>query len=89
MDRFRSEDRALREHVEQRARGTTQHARWFAFGFVVCSAPRCSRSGWSRWSARRGATGSRAKQRREYVEALHGADDEARPRTCCAGGPSG
>jgi len=76
MDRFRIENAALREHVEQRAQAALQRARWIAFGFVVLFGTSVMSLGMFALERQTRRDRTRAKQRREYAEALQGADDE-------------
>ena len=90
MDRFRDEDAALREHVEQRAQDDLQRARWLAFGFVVLFSAtvlvaRDARAG-AAGAARPGARPSSGASTSTRCRAP---TTSARPRSCCAGGPSG
>jgi diguanylate cyclase (GGDEF)-like protein len=71
MNRFRSENGALRVYVEKRSQRDLKRARWFAFGFVMLFGTTVLTLGLVALEGR-----ARAKQRREYVDALHGADDE-------------
>ena len=76
MDRFRTEVAALRKHVEQRARDDLDHARWLAFAFVVIFSTTVLSLGMLALERQAARERRRAKQRREYVEALQGAVDE-------------
>ena len=76
MDRFRKENAALREHVEQRAQDRLQRARWVAFGFVVIFGATLLSLGMFALERQARSDRNRSKQRREYIEALQGADDE-------------
>ena len=76
MDRFRDENAALREHVEQRAQDALQRARWIAFGFVMLFSTTVLSLGMFALERQAKNARARSKQRREYVEALQGAVDE-------------
>jgi diguanylate cyclase (GGDEF)-like protein len=76
MDTFRTQDAALRDHVEQRTRGELQRARWLAFGFVMLFSATVLSLGMLALERQARRDRARSKQRREYVEALQGADDE-------------
>jgi len=76
MDRFRVEGAALREHVEQRAQDDLDDARWLAFVFVVIFITTVLSLGMLALERQAARERARAKQRREYVEALQGAVDE-------------
>jgi hypothetical protein len=75
MDRFREQNAVLREHVERRAQDGLQRARWVAFGFVMLFGVTVFSIGMIALErqARRDLT--RRDQRREYVEALQGAQN--------------
>ena len=77
MDRFRTEDTALRKHVEQRAQDDLDDARWLAFAFVVIFSTTVLSLGMLTLERQAARERARARQRREYVEALQGAVDEA------------
>ncbi|MEA2135343.1 MAG: hypothetical protein QOC68_3252 [Solirubrobacteraceae bacterium] len=76
MDQFRKQDAALRVHVERRAQARLQHARWVAFGFVMLFSTTVLSLGLFALERQARRARARSKQRREYVEALQGADDE-------------
>ena len=76
MDRFRGQNAALRDHVEQRARGDLQRARWISLGFVVLFSTTVLSLGLFALEREARRARARSKQRRDYVEALQGADDE-------------
>jgi diguanylate cyclase (GGDEF)-like protein len=76
MDQFRKQNAALRSHVEQRARGALQHARWVAFGFVMLFSATVLSLGMLGVERQARRDRARGLQRREYVDALQGADDE-------------
>jgi diguanylate cyclase (GGDEF)-like protein len=76
MDRFRRENRALREHVERRSQDGLQRARWLAFGFVMLFSTSVLTLGMVALERQARRDRGRSRQRREYVEALQGADDE-------------
>jgi diguanylate cyclase (GGDEF)-like protein len=76
MDRFRRENRALRAHVERRSQDGLQRARWLAFGFVMLFSTIVLTLGMIALERQARRDRVRSRQRREYVEALHGADDE-------------
>ena len=76
MDRFRAQVTALRQHVEQRAQDRLQRARWGAFGFVVIFGATLLSLGMLALERQARRDRARSKQRREYIEALQGADDE-------------
>jgi diguanylate cyclase (GGDEF)-like protein len=76
MDRFRRQDAALRDHVEERAQHDLQRARWVAFGFVVVFSTTVLSLGLLALEREARRARARSGQRREYVDALQGADDE-------------
>jgi diguanylate cyclase (GGDEF)-like protein len=76
MDRFRKQADALRAHVERRAQDRLQSARWVAFTFVVLFGAAMFSIGMFALERQARRDRERSKQRREYVEALQGADDE-------------
>jgi CHASE3 domain sensor protein len=76
MDHFREQNAALRDHVEQRAQDNLQRARWVAFGFVVVFGATLLSLGMIALERQARRDRERGKQRREYIEALQGADDE-------------
>jgi diguanylate cyclase (GGDEF)-like protein len=76
MDRFRGENRALREHVEGRAQDRLQDARWLAFAFVMLFSSAVLLLGMGTLERQARRDRARSKERREYVEALQGAVDE-------------
>jgi diguanylate cyclase (GGDEF)-like protein len=76
MNRFRDENLALRVYVEKRSQHDLKGARWFAFGFVVLFGTTVLTLGLVALERQARRDRARAKQRREYVDALHGADDE-------------
>jgi diguanylate cyclase (GGDEF)-like protein len=76
MDRFRRENAALRAHVEDRSRHDLERARWLAFGFVMLFGIAVLTLGMVALERQARRDRDRSKQRREYVEALQGADDE-------------
>ena len=76
MDRFRRENAALRAHVESRAQDELQRARWLAFGFVMLFSATVLSLGMVALERQARRDRARSKQRREYVDALQGADDE-------------
>jgi GGDEF domain-containing protein len=76
MDHFREQNAALRDHVEQRAQHYLQRARWVAFGFVVVFGATLLSLGMIALERQARRDRERGKQRREYIEALQGADDE-------------
>jgi diguanylate cyclase (GGDEF)-like protein len=76
MDRFRKQDAALRDHVEQRAQAELQRARWVSFGFVVLFGATVLSLGLVALERQARRDRARSTQGREYVEALQGADDE-------------
>ena len=71
-----TQDAALRGHVEQRAQDDLQRARWIAFGFVMLFSTTVLSLGMVALERQAGRERARGRQRREYVEALQGADDE-------------
>ena len=76
MDDFRTQDSALREHVERRAQGELQHARWVAFGFVIVFSATVLSLGLLALERQARRDRARSTERREYVEALQGADHD-------------
>jgi CHASE3 domain sensor protein len=76
MDTFRKQDAALSDHVERRAQAELQHARWVAFGFVMLFSAMVLSLGMFALEGQARRARARSRQRREYVEALQGADDE-------------
>jgi diguanylate cyclase (GGDEF)-like protein len=76
MNRFRKQDAALRRHVERRAQDGLERARWVAFGFVVVFSATVLSLGLFALERRARRDRERSEERREYVEALQGADDE-------------
>ncbi len=80
MDRFRTKNAALRDHVEQRAQRELQHARWLALGFVMLFSTTVLSLGMVALERQAARERARAKQQREYVEALQGAVDELEAR---------
>ncbi len=80
MDRFRRENDALRSHVEERARDEVEHARLLAFAFVMLFSAAVFVLGLAALERQARRDRARGMQRREYVEALQGADDEREAR---------
>ena len=76
MDQFRKQVAALREHVEQRTQAELQRARWVAFGFVMLFSTTVFSLGMFALERQAGRERARGRQRREYIEALQGADHE-------------
>jgi diguanylate cyclase (GGDEF)-like protein len=76
MDRFREQVAALREHVELRAQDRLQDARWIAFGFVMLFSTTVFSLGMFALERQAGRERVQSRLRREYIEALQGADDE-------------
>jgi diguanylate cyclase (GGDEF)-like protein len=76
MDTFRKQDVVLRKHVEHRAQGELQHARWVAFGFVIVFSATVLSLGLLALERQARRNRARSTERREYVEALQGADDD-------------
>ena len=76
MDRLRTQDAALRRHLERRTETELQHARWIVFGFVLLFGGGILALGMIIVERQARRDRERAAQRREYVEALQGADDE-------------
>ena len=67
---------SLREHVEQHTQDRLQHSRWVPFIFVLLFSTTVFSLGMFALERQAGRERARGKQRREYVEALQGADDE-------------
>jgi diguanylate cyclase (GGDEF)-like protein len=76
MDRIRRQDAALRRHVEARAQGELEHARWLAFGIVIVFSTTVLSLGLVALERQAARERVRSTERREYVEALQGAVDE-------------
>jgi diguanylate cyclase (GGDEF)-like protein len=76
MDRLRTQDAALRRHLERRTETELQHARWIVFGFVLLFGGGILAFGMIVVERQARRDRLRSVQRREYVDALHGADDE-------------
>jgi CHASE3 domain sensor protein len=76
MERFRGQNTALRKHVEERAQDGLQRARWVAFGFVILFSTIVLSLGMITLERQARRDSVRREQRREYVEALQGAQDE-------------
>ena len=76
MDRIRTAAASLRAHVEQHTQDRLQHSRWVSFIFVLLFSTTVFSLGMFALERQAGRERARAKQRREYVEALQGADDE-------------
>ena len=76
MDHFRRTDDALRDHVEQRAQGRLERARWLAFGFVLLFSATVLSLGLIALERQARRDRARSRQRAEYAEALQGAVDE-------------
>jgi diguanylate cyclase (GGDEF)-like protein len=76
MDRFREQVARLRARVERRAQARLERARWIAFGFVIAFGAVVLSLGMITLERQARSDRERARQRREYVEALQGADDE-------------
>jgi diguanylate cyclase (GGDEF)-like protein len=76
MDRFRDELSALRARVEERAQDRVQRARWLVFGFVILFGAAVLSLGMLAVERQARKDRARSAQRRDYVEALQGADDE-------------
>jgi diguanylate cyclase (GGDEF)-like protein len=76
MDTLRTQDAALRRHVERRTAAALQHARWTVFAFVLLFGGGILVFGMIVVERQARRDRERSRQRREYVEALQGADDE-------------
>jgi CHASE3 domain sensor protein len=76
MDRLRARNAALRRHLERRTETELQHARWVVFAFVLLFGGGIPALGMLVVERQARRDRQRAAQRREYVEALQGADDE-------------
>ena len=76
MDRIRSAAASLRAHVEQHTQDRLQHSRWVSLIFVLLFSTTMFSLGIFALERQAGRERARGKQRREYVEALQGADDE-------------
>ena len=76
MESFRTQDIALREHLEHRAQDELQHARWVAFGFVMVFSATVLSFGLLALERQARRNRARSRERREYVEALQGADHD-------------
>ena len=76
MDTLRSQDAVLRHHVERRTETALQHARWVVFAFVLSFGGGILAFGMIVLERQARRDRERAARRREYVEALQGADDE-------------
>ena len=76
MDRLRTQNAALRRHLERRTETELQHARWIVFGFVLLFGGGILAFGMVVLERQARRDRLRSAQRREYVEALQGADDE-------------
>jgi CHASE3 domain sensor protein len=76
MDRFRRQSEDLRAHVEQRAQDELQHARWVAFVFVMVFGAATLALGMLAVERQARRDAAKRQARREFIEALQGADDE-------------
>ena len=76
MDSFRKQEAALRKHLEQRAQDRLGRARWVAFGAVVLFGMAIFSVGLVALERQARRDRARSRQRREFIEALQGADDE-------------
>ena len=76
MDRVRVQDAALRRHLERRTETELQHSRWIVFAFVLLFGGGILALGMVIVERQARRDRERSAQRREYVEALQGADDE-------------
>ena len=76
MDRLRVQDAALRRHLERRTETELQHSRWIVFAFVLLFGGGILALGMIVVERQARRDRERSAQRREYVEALQGADDE-------------
>jgi diguanylate cyclase (GGDEF)-like protein len=76
MDDLRKQDTALREHVERRAQDELQDARWVAIGFVMVFSGTVLSLGLLALERQARRNRARSRERREYVDALQGADDD-------------
>src|SRR3954471_16504169 len=76
MALLRIQDAALRRHLERRTETELQHARWIVFGFVLLFGGGILAFGMIVVERQARRDRQRSVQRREYVEALQGADDE-------------
>ncbi len=76
MDRLRTQDTALRRHLVRRTETELQHSRWIVFGFVLLFGGGILAFGMIVVERQARRDRQRSVQRREYVEALQGADDE-------------
>ena len=76
MDRIRATDAALSAHVEQRTTDRLQRSRWRPFVFVVLFSTTVFSLGMVALERQAGRERARGKQRREYMDALQGAEDE-------------
>jgi len=76
MDRIRSAGASLRAHVEEHTQERLQHSRWVSLIFVLLFSTTVFSLGMVALERQAGRERARGKQRREYVEALQGADDE-------------
>ena len=76
MDRFRTQVAELRDRVEQRAQERLERSRWISFGLVVLFGALVLGAGMLAVDRQARTARERSGQRREYIEALQGADDE-------------
>jgi diguanylate cyclase (GGDEF)-like protein len=76
MDHLRTQDAALRRHLEGRTEAELVRARWIVFTFVLLFGGGILALGMVVVERQARLDRERALKRREYVEALQGADDE-------------
>jgi diguanylate cyclase (GGDEF)-like protein len=76
MDHLRTQNAALRRHLERRTEAELQKARWIVFGFVLLFGGGILALGMIVVERQARRDRERARLRREYVEAMQGADDE-------------
>jgi diguanylate cyclase (GGDEF)-like protein len=76
MDGIRASSSSLLAQVEQRTQGRLQRSRWIAFAFVMLFSTTVFSLGMLALERQGRRDRVRAKQRREYVEALQGADEQ-------------
>ena len=89
MNRFRDENPPCAGTWRSASQHDLKRARWFAFGFVVLFGATVLMLGLVALERQARRDRARAKQRREYVDALQAPTMSLRPRTCCAGALSG